>query len=58
MVINKLYYTLKCLVVWPMHLHQTKEELDKSKRYVFIGYDDNIEAFRLVDSIDNKVIVS
>ena len=31
---------------------------DKSKKYVFIGYDEKTKAFKLFDPIDKKVIVS
>nr|GEY30883.1 retrovirus-related Pol polyprotein from transposon TNT 1-94 [Tanacetum cinerariifolium] len=38
---------------------QTRKKLDdKSKMYIFIGYDERTKAFRLYDHIEKKVIVS
>lgn len=59
-IINQLYHTLKCLVVWPIHVpDQRRTKLDnKSKKHVFIQYDEKTKAFNLFDPIEKKVIVS
>lgn len=39
--------------------YQRRTKLDnKSKKYVFIGYDEKTKAFKLFNPIDKKVIVS
>ncbi|GJU58201.1 retrovirus-related pol polyprotein from transposon TNT 1-94 [Tanacetum coccineum] len=58
--LNQQCYILKCLEASHAHVpDQRRTKLDdKSKKYMFIGYDEKIKAYRLFDPIEKKVTVS